>query len=146
MKLTKQLLLASSLLLNSALLMAEEIVVHRSSSCSCCGKWVEHLKQNHFSIKDIVTDDVQAIKDQYGVKAALSSCHTAIINSYVVEGHVPAADIAKLLKTKPAGVGISVPGMPIGTPGLEMGGKKDVYDVVSFDKQGKAQVFSHYGN
>ncbi len=89
-----------------------DIVVYRSPSCGCCGKWLEHLKQNNFNVKDIVTDDVQAIKDKYGVSKAMASCHTAIVDGYVVEGHVPANDIKTLLKTKPKVVGIAVPGMP----------------------------------
>lgn len=121
-----------------------DIVVHRSPSCSCCGKWVEHLKQNNFNVKDIVSDDVQAIKNKYGVTQEMASCHTAIVNGYVVEGHVPASDIRTLLKNKPGVVGIAVPGMPSGTPGMEMGGKKDAYQVISFDKKNQRQVFNSY--
>ena len=120
------------------------IEVYRSPTCSCCGKWVEHLKENNFQVKDIVVDDVQAIKDKYGVAKEMASCHTAVVNGYVIEGHVPANDIRKLLKLKPRVVGIAVPAMPSGTPGMEMGGKKDAYDVMSFDKNKKYQVFTHY--
>ena len=121
------------------------IEVYRSPSCGCCGKWIAHLKENQFEVKDHVTNDVQVIKDKYGVPENMASCHTALVNGYVVEGHVPAADIKKLLKLKPAVIGISVPGMPSGTPGMEMGGRKDPYQVVSFDKEKKQQVFSSYG-
>ena len=121
------------------------IEVYRSPSCGCCGKWIAHLKENQFDVKDHVTNDVQVIKDKYGVPENMASCHTALVNGYVVEGHVPAADIKKLLKLKPAVIGISVPGMPSGTPGMEMGGRKDPYQVVSFDKEKKQQVFSSYG-
>jgi hypothetical protein len=121
-----------------------DIEVHRSPTCSCCGKWVEHLKQNNFNVKDIVSDDVQAIKDQYGITKELASCHTALINGYAIEGHVPADDIKTLLKNKPKLVGITVPGMPSGTPGMEMGGKKDAYQVISFDKNKQSQVFNSY--
>ena len=120
------------------------IEVYRSPSCGCCSKWIAHLKENQFDVKDHVTNDVQAIKDKYGVPENMASCHTALVNGYVVEGHVPAADIRKLLKLKPAVIGISVPGMPVGTPGMEMGGRKDPYKVVSFDKDKKYQVFSSY--
>ena len=120
------------------------IEVYRSPSCGCCGKWIAHLKENQFDVKDHVTNDVQVIKDKYGVPEKMASCHTALVNGYVVEGHVPAADIKKLLKLKPAVIGISVPGMPSGTPGMEMGGRKDPYQVVSFDKEKKYQVFSSY--
>lgn len=120
------------------------IEVYRSPSCGCCSKWLNHLKENQFVVKDHLTDDVQPIKDQYGVPENMASCHTALVNGYVIEGHVPAADIKKLLKLKSAVIGISVPGMPVGTPGMEMGGKKDAYQVVSFDKDKKYQVFNSY--
>ena len=120
------------------------IEVYRSPSCSCCGRWLDHLKNNQFVVTDHLTNDVQSIKDQYGVTQNMASCHTALVNGYVIEGHVPAADIRKLLKLKPAVIGISVPGMPVGTPGMEMGGKKDPYKVVSFDKENNYKVFSSY--
>ncbi|MBF6647167.1 DUF411 domain-containing protein [Methylobacter sp. BlB1] len=123
-----------------------DIVVYRSPTCSCCGKWLEHLKQNNFNVKDIVTDEVQAIKGKYGVPNEMASCHTALVNGYVIEGHVPANDINALLKTKPKVVGIAVPGMPAGTPGMEMGGRKDPYQVVSFDSEKHYQVFNSYEN
>jgi len=121
-----------------------DMVVYRSPSCSCCKKWVDHVKQNNFNIQDIVTDDVQAIKNKYGVPAEMASCHTAIVDGYVVEGHVPAGDIVTLLKTKPKVIGLSVPGMPKGTPGMEMGGTKDPYEVISFDRDKRFAVFSKH--
>lgn len=121
-----------------------DIVVNRSPTCSCCGKWVEHLKQNNFNVKDIVSDDVQAIKNQYGITQELASCHTAIVNGYAIEGHVPADDIKTLLKKKPDVVGIAVPGMPSGTPGMEMGGRKDAFQVISFDQKNQHKVFNSY--
>lgn len=121
-----------------------DIVVYRSPSCECCGRWLEHLQQNNFNVKDIVTDDVEAIKRKYGVSETMASCHTAIVDGYVIEGHVPANDIMTLLKTRPKITGIAVPGMPSGTPGMEMGGKKDAYDVMSFDKENHSGVFHHY--
>lgn len=141
--------LAISLLVMNAGVSAESskpinIEVYRSPTCGCCGKWLEHLKQNNFNVKDIVTNDVQAIKDKYGVSKEMASCHTAIVDGYVVEGHVPANDIKTLLKTKPKVVGIAVPGMPAGTPGMEMGGKKDAYDVMNFDRENHYQIFNSY--
>ena len=121
-----------------------EIEVYRSPSCGCCSKWLEHLKRNQFIVTDHLTNDVQLIKDKYGVPQNMASCHTALVGGYVIEGHVPAADIKKLLKIKPAVIGISVPGMPVGTPGMEMGGKKDPYKVVSFDKDKQYKVFNSY--
>jgi len=143
MKLLKT-LLAIGLMLSNIPTQAEEttaITVYRSPTCSCCGKWIEYLKQNNFTIKDVPTEDMQAIKTKYGVSEKMASCHTAIVDGYVVEGHVPADDIRAMLKTKPNIVGIAVPEMPSGTPGMEMGGKKDPYNVMSFDAENHYQVF-----
>lgn len=143
--------LAISLLVINAGVHAEnaddkpvDIVVYRSPSCGCCGKWLEHLKENNFNVEDVVTNDVQAIKDKYGVTREMASCHTAIVDGYVIEGHVPANDIKTLLKTKPKVAGIAVPGMPSGTPGMEMGGKKEPYNVMSFDREKHYQIFNSY--
>ncbi|MDP2903754.1 MAG: DUF411 domain-containing protein [Methylovulum sp.] len=147
MKTVKGFLAAGLIIVNAAAIATEEateITVYRSPTCSCCEKWLAHLQQNNFAIKDIVTNDMQAIKTKYGVTPELASCHTAIINGYVIEGHVPAGDIRNLLKTKPKVTGIAVPGMPAGTPGMEMGAKKEAYDVVSFDSQHRTQVFNRY--
>lgn len=123
---------------------AGEMTVYRSPTCSCCGRWLDQMQKSGFKIKDIVTDEVQAIKDKHGVSSELSSCHTAIIDGYVVEGHVPANDIMSLLTKKPAVTGLSVPGMVTGSPGMEMGDKKDPYQVVSFDKNKQVKVFNEY--
>lgn len=145
-----QLFMMASLSLINAGVWAEDtvkptdIVVYRSPSCSCCGKWVEHMKQNNFNVQDIVTEDVQAIKNKHGVTPELASCHTAIVDGHVIEGHVPAEDIIALLKTKPKELGLAAPGMPMGTPGMEMGDKKDAYDVISFDSKKHTEVFKHY--
>ena len=125
----------------------DELLVYRTSTCGCCGKWLDHVKDQHFKVKSIVNDDLQAIKERLGVPDKLASCHTAVINGYVIEGHVPADDIKKLLKTKPKVIGIAAPGMPMGSPGMENGDFKQHYQVISFDKAGHQQVFSeHEGN
>jgi len=121
-----------------------DIVVHRSPTCTCCGKWVKHLKDNNFNVEDIVTENVQAIKDKHGITREMASCHTAIVDGYVVEGHVPANDIKTLLQTKPKVAGIAVPGMVNGSPGMEMGDTKDAYKVVSFDHENHTKVFNSY--
>jgi hypothetical protein len=121
-----------------------DIVVYRSPTCSCCGKWLEHLKEKNFNVKEIRTDEVQAIKDKYGISQELASCHTAIVDGYAVEGHVPASDIKKLLEIRPKIVGITVPAMPIGTPGMEMGDEKDAYDVISLDREKHYPIFNSY--
>jgi len=121
-----------------------EITVYRSPTCGCCGKWIDHMKRNNFNVKDNIVDDMESIKAKYGVPKELASCHTAIVDGYVVEGHVPAADVMKLLKTKPKVTGLAVPGMVTGSPGMEMGGRVDPYDVMSFDKEKHFQIFNHY--
>lgn len=119
-------------------------VVYRSPTCGCCSKWVKHLRDHQFSVEDIVRDDMAAVKEQFGIPRQLASCHTAVIDGYVVEGHVPADDIMKMLETKPDISGIAVPGMPVGTPGMEMGERRDAYQVISFDKNGDFKVFNSY--
>jgi hypothetical protein len=121
-----------------------EIVVYRSPSCGCCHKWIEHLKKHQFKVKDMVTQDVNAIKQKYGVSGEMASCHTAIVDGYVVEGHVPASDIVSLLTARPKIVGISVPAMPVGTPGMEMSARKDLFKVIAFDNSGKYSEFNSY--
>jgi hypothetical protein len=123
---------------------AIKITVHRSPTCQCCSKWITHLKKHHFQVNDILTQDMQSIKNKYSVPQKMASCHTAIVNGYVIEGHVPAVDIKALLKLKPTIIGISVPGMPVGTPGMEMGTQADAYNVVGFDKNNEVQIFNHY--
>ncbi len=124
---------------------AVEITVYRSPTCGCCGKWVDHLRENRFNINDVVRDDMQEVKEKYGVPRQLQSCHTAIVDGYVIEGHVPAGDIRRLLNIKPKVVGLSVPGMPVGTPGMEMGERQDPYQVISFDENDAYRVFSRHG-
>ena len=121
-----------------------DITVYRSASCSCCGKWLEHLKANNFNVKDIVMEDVLPIKQKHGITDKLASCHTALVGDYVIEGHVSANDIMKLLKSKPKVIGLAVPGMVNGSPGMEMGDHKNAYEVMSFDKDQKTAVFSSY--
>lgn len=120
----------------------KDVVVYRSPSCGCCGKWVKHLKDNNFNVIDNVVHDVDSVKRKYGVPSELASCHTAIVGDYVIEGHVPVEDIEKLLSLKVDVLGIAVPGMSVGTPGMEMGDRKDAYKVIAFDKEGRKQVFS----
>jgi len=118
--------------------------VYRDPACTCCGGWIEHLKAQGFSVKNVPTADMIAFKQEHGVTDELASCHTAIIDGYVVEGHVPGDDIKQLLAQKPDVSGIAVPGMPVGTPGMEMGNKKDSFAVVAFDEQGQTKVFKQY--
>ncbi|BCL38643.1 DUF411 domain-containing protein [Nostoc sp. MS1] len=122
-----------------------DIKVYRSPSCNCCGGWVEHMQKNGFNIQaDIKTDDVDAIKQKYNLPPELASCHTAIIDGYVMEGHIPADDINNFLQQKPPVRGLSVPGMVIGTPGMESGDIKQPFTVMTFDKTGKIAAFKEY--
>ncbi len=126
-------------------IQAEKVIdVYRSPTCGCCSKWLNHLKTNGFQVRDHVTNEMSLIKERYGVSKQLASCHTGIIDGYVVEGHVPASDILSLLKKKPQAKGISVPGMPLGTPGMEVGDKKDPFKVILFGNEGKNSVFNQY--
>ncbi len=122
----------------------KEITVYRSSTCGCCKKWVQHLKDNDFKVTDIVTDDMSIVKAELGIPKPLASCHTAVVDGYKIEGHVPASDIKKMLTGKPDVSGISVPGMVAGTPGMEMGDRKDPYQVISYDKKGQFKVFNQH--
>ncbi|MFZ1103828.1 MAG: DUF411 domain-containing protein [Hyphomicrobiaceae bacterium] len=119
-----------------------EVVVHRDPSCGCCGAWAEHLRRAGFPVKIVETGDINAIKRRLGVPPDLISCHTAEVGGYVVEGHVPARAIRRLLTERPQAAGLAVPGMPIGSPGME-GGAPDTYEVVVFGELGH-RVFARY--
>ncbi|MGE0766386.1 MAG: DUF411 domain-containing protein [Hyphomicrobiaceae bacterium] len=128
-----QFALGGLMLLGGAAWAAEQpsITVWKDPNCGCCGGWVEHLRHNGFAVTMIETGDVQAIKAERGVPAELASCHTAEIAGFTIEGHVPAQAIARLVTEKPAARGLAVPGMPVGSPGME-GGRPEPYDVVLF--------------
>jgi hypothetical protein len=120
------------------------IKVYKTATCGCCAKWVDHLRANGFVADVTNLTDLKEIKAKYKVPPAAESCHTAIVNGYVVEGHVPASEVHKLLKQRPAALGLAVPGMPMGSPGMEGPGAKP-YDVLTIDKAGKLSVFSTQG-
>ena len=116
--------------------------VYKDPTCGCCSKWVELLRKDGFAVTANDVRDIAAIKDKYGVPQALRSCHTALINGYVVEGHVPLADVTRMLKEKTAIAGLAVPGMPIGSPGMEVQGvPAQAYKVIAFNRDGKTSVF-----
>jgi hypothetical protein len=121
-----------------------EIHVYRSETCQCCHKWMAHLEQHGFTVIDEITQQLQEVKDQLGMPAAMRSCHTAVIGSYLIEGHVPANDIVRLLSEQPQLRGLSVPQMPVGTPGMEMGPRKDAFNVIGFGKAGHYSLFNRY--
>ncbi|MDH5407122.1 MAG: DUF411 domain-containing protein [Gammaproteobacteria bacterium] len=133
------------MLVSMQVLAGSNITVYKSPTCGCCKKWITHLEQNGFKVKSVDMQSVTSKKIEFGITPMTASCHTGVIDGYVVEGHVPAKDIKRLLKEKPKGIkGLSVPGMPIGSPGMEQGDRKDKYDVLSIDKNGKTSVFSSY--
>lgn len=121
----------------------EPISVYKSPTCGCCNKWVSHLQENGFKVDTINRRDMNGVKSEAGIPRQLASCHTAIIGGYVIEGHVPAADIKRLLKERPDVTGLTVPGMPMGSPGME-GARQDSYEVMTFTRSGATTVFSRY--
>lgn len=118
-----------------------KITVYKDPSCGCCIKWVDHLRANGFAVTTHDTADMDEVKRNLGVPAALQSCHTGVVGNHVVEGHVPADLIQKLVTEGGAVRGLAVPGMPSGSPGME-GGPKDAYDVIAFDRGGKTRVYA----
>jgi hypothetical protein len=111
------------------------VSVFKSPTCGCCGNWVEHMKAAGFDVRVQDVEDIDAVKAKLGVPASVSSCHTAQVANYIVEGHVPADAVQRLLKERPAVAGLAVPGMPLGSPGMEMpGGRKDPYAILTFDQ------------
>ena len=125
---------------------ATKVTVYKTSSCGCCRLWVDHLKQNGFDVQamDVSAADVRAVSKAAGLKDEDSSCHTAKIGNYTVEGHVPADDIKRMLKEKPAIAGLAAPGMPMGSPGMEQGNAKEAYDVIAFKKDGTSTVYAKH--
>lgn len=118
------------------------MTVYKDPNCGCCELWIEHVKEAGFSVTVRDTADLPIVKASMGVPDALGSCHTARVGTYTIEGHVPADLIKKLLAEKPVARGLAVPGMPIGSPGMEQGNRKDRYDVLLFDKAGKTRVYA----
>ena len=120
------------------------ITVTYSPTCGCCKKWLSHLEEHDFKITGVVTKDMKPVKKRLGVPEQMASCHTAEIDGYVIEGHVPAQDIVKLLHERPQITGLSVPAMPVGTPGMEFKNRKDPFMVVAFTKEGRYYPFNKY--
>lgn len=145
---TRSLLQATSLaaLLFGAAAQAAEplsIDVHRDANCGCCKKWVAHLQDNGFKVNDHVESDMVAVKQRLGVAPRLGACHTAVIDGKFVEGHVPAAQIIELSKRSDL-AGIAVPGMPAGSPGMEVGGRQQAYQVIGLTAAGRDLVVADY--
>jgi hypothetical protein len=122
------------------------ITVYKGATCGCCNAWIDHLTRNGLTVKGVDTADLAGVKRTMGVPPALESCHTAVVGVYLVEGHVPAADIKRMLAQRPAIRGLAVPGMPIGSPGMEQGNPKDYdrYAVIAFAANGTTSVFARH--
>lgn len=125
---------------------SDTVKVYKTPQCGCCTEWVDYLRDEGFSVdaEDVDQHELNTIKQESGLTRELASCHTAFVGGYVVEGHVPAADIRRLLEERPDVDGIAVPGMPVGSPGMEMGDRKDPYDVVTFADGERVGTFSSY--
>ena len=120
-----------------------KIDVYKSPTCSCCAKWADHLKEAGFSVATHNEGNMSAIKKKFGVPVTKSSCHTAVVGDYIIEGHVPAEDILELLNQKPPVAGLTVPGMPLGSPGMEAA-QPQPYVVYTFDKDGNTEPFAEH--
>ena len=136
-------LLVGLVLLAGAAHAVETIEVWKSPDCGCCANWIDHLRAAGFSVRARNVPDVDAARAANGVPRSLGSCHTARVGGYAIEGHVPAAEIKRLLKERPAGAGLAVPGMPLGAPGME-GGRAQPYEVLLFRSDGSARSFARH--
>lgn len=144
MKWLRGVLTAGLLTLAPAAMAAGPVVeVYKSATCGCCVNWIEHLRTHGFNVRAHDVSDPTAVRAKYGVPHALGGCHTAVVDGYAIEGHVPAADIKRLLQERPAARGLSVPGMPLGSPGME-GPRSDPYAVLLIDEQGRYRVYNRY--
>ena len=138
----------AALLLPSAAVQAAKnalpvIEVYKSASCGCCHLWVDHLRAAGFTVKATDVPDPASYRAKYGVPDEFGSCHTGVVAGYALEGHVPAAEVKRLLKERPKARGLAVPGMPMGSPGME-GSSKDPYDVLLIQADGRTRVYRHY--
>jgi len=121
------------------------VKMYKSPNCDCCTGWAEHLKKNGYQVTTYTREDMDIVKSKYGVSAKLRSCHTALVGGYVIEGHVPAEDVTRLLNEHPDIVGLTAPGMPMQSPGMQAEGQKPHgYDVLAFTQDGKITVFHSY--
>lgn len=147
MDISKKILTAISLSLTSVVLAvpaaAAVINVVKSPECGCCAKWVEHLQKAGHTVK-VENGDPSVEAARLGIPKDLRSCHTSTVGRYALEGHVPAADIARLLREKPKAAGLAVAGMPMGAPGMEHGDHKQAFNTILFDKSGKTRVFARH--
>ncbi len=137
--------LASGLVMPPRFALAAAVVFYRNPGCDCCHKWAEAMKAAEFAISLEDSDDLAAYQTKLGVPEALHGCHAGVIDGYAISGHVPPEDIKRLLAERPQGAGLAVPGMPMGSPGMEMGDEKEAFEVLLFQADGSTGVFARHG-
>ncbi len=143
MKIRKTLLAAMLAMPVLAMAATPVINVYKSATCGCCEAWVKHLRDNGFKVEPHDVANPSDTREKMGMPDKFGSCHTAVVDGYAIEGHVPAADIKRLLASKPKAKGLAAPGMPLGSPGME-GPRRDAYDVYLVLPDGSARVYQHY--
>lgn len=148
LRLSRRLLLIAGItgLASPALAQARGLTVYKTPYCGCCTGWVTHMRRAGFTPTIVEHDDLAPIRAKFGIPNALASCHTAIVGGYALEGHVPPADVIRLLKERPKALGLAVPGMPIGSPGMEQpGGPRDRFEtLLVLDRAGRTRVFASH--
>lgn len=141
----KKTLAFATLLLISGNALAADVLNHKSPYCGCCTEWTKHMQDAGFNVEEKLHENMNPIKQKLGITPELASCHTAEINGYVFEGHIPADDIKAFLENPPKNAkGLAVPGMPMGSPGMEYGNEKDAYAVYAFNEKGQVFTYRHY--
>ena len=138
--------LASLAFARPAAATSTRIEVYKSPTCGCCSAWVEHMTRAGFEMdaRDLAQDSLYAFKARSGITPELASCHTAMVDGYVIEGHVPAGDVERLLAERPNALGLAVPGMPIGSPGMEVGNQRDAFETLLLLRDGSTEVFERH--
>ena len=126
-----------------ALSAAPAVSMFKLTGCGCCDLWAEHLRKSGFAVSVRAVPDLTPVRVKYGIPNIFGTCHTALVEGYAIEGHVPAADIQRLLRSKLKVAGLAVPGMPAGSPGME-GPRSEPYDVLTFDRNGATQIYARY--
>lgn len=135
----------ATLALLSGQALAADVINHKSPYCGCCTEWTKHMQDAGFNVVEKLHENMNPIKQKLGITPELASCHTAEINGYVFEGHIPAEDIKAFLENPPRNAkGLAVPGMPMGSPGMEYGNEKDEYSVYAFNEKGQVFTYRHY--
>lgn len=140
----RTLLIITTLLVSQLSIAGDVLAVYKSPRCGCCTDWADYMSANGFSVTLHDTENMQPIKEKAAIPAGKASCHTAFIEGYAIEGHVPAEDVRRLLEEKPDAIGLTVPRMPVGSPGMEMGDRKDPYEVLLIRPDGSTEVFARH--